>query len=276
MDDFLGASSWSEPLITGVAELGASLRGFLPQLTGAVVMLVGGWLVAKLLEILLRWILVAFGLDRRSAGRRMADTLHRAGVTSPPSGTLGRLLFWAVMLAFGVAALRALEIEAITSTVDRILAYLPGLVAAGLIIGLGVLAGRLARRLVGSAAAAANVPQAHRLGVASGNLLVLFVLVLALEQLGVDMAFLVTLLGVLIAGVCLTMGTTLALGARPVVTHILAGHFLRKTLPRGASVEVQGRRGTLERVGPVETLLRDHDHAWSVPNAVLLEETIGR
>jgi hypothetical protein len=41
-------------------------------------------------------------------------------------------------------------------------------------------------------------------------------------------------------------------------------------------VEVKGRKGVVEQVGAVETLLRDDTAAWSIPNAILLEETVPR
>jgi hypothetical protein len=74
----------------------------------------------------------------------------------------------------------------------------------------------------------------------------------------------------------LTLGLTFALGARPLVTHILAGHALRQVLPQGISVEVAGRNGVVERVGAIDTLFRSGDHKWSMTNAALLDEVIVR
>ncbi len=65
-------------------------------------------------------------------------------------------------------------------------------------------------------------------------------------------------------------------GARPVIGHILAGHFLRQSLPVGTSLTAEGRTGTVERVGAVDTLVRGGDGAWSIPNAMLLERTLDR
>ena len=71
-------------------------------------------------------------------------------------------------------------------------------------------------------------------------------------------------------------GALLALGARPLVTHILAGHALRQALPEGRSVEVAGRSGVVERVGPVDTVFRDGNQKWSMSTGALLEEVIVR
>jgi hypothetical protein len=100
--------------------------------------------------------------------------------------------------------------------------------------------------------------------------------VIALEQLGVQTEIVVTVVTAAVAALGITVGIAFALGATPVIGHILAGHFLRQSLPPGGSVEVGERRGVVEQVGPVATLLRDGERAWSIPNARLLDEIVQR
>jgi len=115
-----------------------------------------------------------------------------------------------------------------------------------------------------------------RIGAVAHAGVVLIVGAVALEQLGVDTALVLTALASLLAGLGVMLGVALALGARPIVTHILAGHFLRQSLPREGKIDVCGRQGTVERVGATDTLLRDGERSWSIPNAQLLEEIVGR
>jgi hypothetical protein len=61
-----------------------------------------------------------------------------------------------------------------------------------------------------------------------------------------------------------------------VITHILAGHFLRQSLPSGGSVEIDGQRGVVERVGAIDTLVHDEERTWSIPNGKLLDATVIR
>ena len=58
------------------------------------------------------------------------------------------------------------------------------------------------------------------------------------------------------------------------VRSILAGHYLRQSLPAGTSIEVAGQRGVLEQIGPISATLRADDRTWSVPNARLMDEVI--
>lgn len=276
MKENLDFQSMRQVVVDSLAELGAKVVSFLPSLVGAIVLLLVGWLVSKLVEIVVRRLLRRIGLDRAARRAGIGTTLERAGIESPPSAIAASISFWILMLTFVLSAVEALGLTAVTDTIDRLIGFLPNVLAAGLIVVLGLLLGRLTRNVVGSAAAAWDLPRARRVGAASGGLVVFVVAVLALEQLGIETGFLVTVLAVLVAAVSLTIGVSFALGARPLVTHILAGHFLRRSLPRGSTVEVRGHKGSVEEVGPLETLVRDGGRQWSIPNAALMEEMVLR
>ena len=276
MEEILDFEAWRQMVVGPLSALGAAAADFLPNLVGAGVIFGVGWIAAKLVELVAGRLLHQFGLDGAADRLRVSDTLRRAGLTPRPSDLVARLLFWGVLLVFGLSAVETLGLAAVTGTVDRLAAFVPNLVAATLIFLLGLLLGRFARNLVSSGAAAAALSQAPRLGAASQGVVVTVVGLLALEQLGIATELLVTLLTTLLATAGLTMGVAFALGARNVIGHILAGHFLRQSLPRDVFVEVAGHRGVVQRVGATDTLLRNGDESWSIPNAQLIEHVVHR
>jgi hypothetical protein len=204
----------------------------------------------------------------------VTEGLQRANVTTAPSGIVARILFWILMLTFVLAAAETLGFTVVTVTIDRLITYLPNVVASALIIILGLVLARLAQRFVASGAAMAGFPQADTLGAAAHGVVLLITGVVAVEQLGFKTDILVTFIAVLVATMGLTMGLAFALGARGVITHILAGHYLRQTLTSGTTVEVGGRRGAVERVGAVNTVFRKGEKSWTVPNAALLDDVV--
>jgi hypothetical protein len=107
-------------------------------------------------------------------------------------------------------------------------------------------------------------------------LVVGLVAVVALEQLGVTTSVLVGPITAVLAAAGFAAGLAFALGAHPIVTHILAGHFLKQSLPRDTFVEISGERGVVDRVGATDTVLRSGDRSWSVPNGKLIGEIVIR
>jgi hypothetical protein len=268
--------AWRQIIVSAFQQLGDNLVAFFPSLVGTLVLLLVGWGVSKSGEAIARRALQRLGFDRESTRVRLPDMLSRAGIESPPSRIFGRVVFWIVMMTFVLSAVETLGLTAATTTLDRLVGYLPNVIAAGLILFVGLLVGKLARGLVESGALVADVARGEHLGAASGGMVFIFFCVLALEQLGVETTLLILLTTVFVGAATLTLGIAFALGAHPVIAHILAGHFLRQSLSVGASVEVDGRAGQVERVGPVETLLKGADRSWSIPNSALLDEVILR
>lgn len=276
MAEIFDVEAWRKVLVDSLTELVTTVAGFLPNLAATVVILLIGWLLSRAVQAVTERVLRQVGLDRASSRLRVTETLREAGVDTTLSRILARLVFWVLMLTFVLSAVETLGLTAVVSTIDRLIGFIPNVIAAGLILVLGLLLARLGRNIVSSGAAAADVGQAQRLGAVTQAALSVVVGVIALEQLGIETQVVVTILTAMVGAFAATIGIAFALGARPVITHILAGHFLRQTLTRGGSVEVEGRRGVVERVGPVDTLLRDDAGSWSVPNGRLIEQVVAR
>ena len=276
MESLTQFSNWRDVFFGVADELAAAAADVLPRLLGALLILVLSWLVARAADRLVRGALRRLGFDRASSRVRMTDVLDRAGLGMTPSEAVGRLTFWTLLLAILVATADLLGFTLVTRTTERFVAYVPDLIGAGLTLLIGLLLARFAGALIGSAAAAAGFPCAPRLGFFAYVAVAGLVAVVAIEQLGVSTSVLVGPLTAVLAAAALTAGLAFALGAHPIVTHILAGHFLKQSLPRDTFVEISGERGVVDHIGPTETVLRSGDRSWSVPNGQLIGQVVVR
>ena len=268
--------TWRDIFTRALGELGETLAAFVPNLLGAAAILAIGWLISRMAELAAGRGLRALGVDRTATRLRISETLERAGVRASFSQLVAKLLFWLLLMTFLLSAVETLGLRAVTATIDRVIAFIPSAIGATLILLLGLLLARLAGSVVASAAAATGLANAARLGLAARALASLLAAIVAVEQLGVATEVLVGPLTALLGAAGFAAGLAFALGARPIVTHILAGHFLQQSLPRDGVIEVDGRRGVVERVGATATLIRAGDSSWSVPNAQLLERVVAR
>jgi small-conductance mechanosensitive channel len=221
-------------------------------------------------------VLHTLGVDRASARIGVGDALARSGVGMTLSEVIARLLFWLLLLTFVLSSVETVGLAAVTATIDRLIAFIPRVIGAFLIIVLGLLFSRFVAGLAASAFSAAGFASGARVGVLVNAGVATLVGLVAVEQIGIDTQILVGPLTALIGAAAFCAGLCFALGARPIVTHILAGHFLRQSLPRDSVVQIGERRGVVERVGATDTLLRDGDVSWSVPNARILDEVVVR
>lgn len=141
-----------QPFERGFAAVVQEMALWGPRLLLALVLLLAGWLVARLLQSLVTRLAARLGLDQPFA-RMAADgdmpALPPAGV---PSRVLGAAVFWVALLFTAVAVFSALRLDAVALPLQGFLArvaeWLPGLLAAGVLVVLGWLLAIIIRNLV--------------------------------------------------------------------------------------------------------------------------------
>ena len=274
MNELGDLAIWREAMWTQLGELGTSIAQFLPQLLGALLILGLGWAVARGLELIASRGLRKLGLDHFAIDVRMSEVLERAGMTLSVSQLAAKILFWIVFLAFLLSSIETLGLAMVTDALAGLIEFIPVVVGAALIAIGGLLFARLVGTLTSSAAAAAGYRTAPRIGFAARILIAVPVVVIAVERLGVHPQILMLPLMVVLATAGFGIALAFALGCRPVISHIMAGHFLKQSLPRDVLIEIEGRRGLVERVGAVETVLLSDEQRIAIPNARLLEQIV--
>jgi hypothetical protein len=141
--------------------------GFVPRLLGAGALLLVAWIVASVLKLVVTRVLSAAKLDER-LGSQSEEEPDRV----PLAQTLGDAVYWLVFLLFLPAVLGALGLEGllqpVQGMVDKLLGFLPNLLAAAVIVAVGWFAARIVQRVVTNLLAAVGADQlSERMGLAS-------------------------------------------------------------------------------------------------------------
>ena len=135
---------WTQSLVTAMTALWTKVANFIPNLFGALVLVLLGFVVAKLLDTLLSKLLAKLGLDRLMAGTGLTKLLGRAGLQVPISTLIGKIVSWFVLLIFLVSAAQSLGLERVSATLDMLALYLPKVFGGALVLLVGVLLAQLA------------------------------------------------------------------------------------------------------------------------------------
>lgn len=111
-----------------------SIVGYLPKLLAFLIILIVGYVIARVIKVVLNKILDRLRVDERLHSGKAGEFVARVSPGGKPSHLIGAVAFWIIFLFALSSAIGALEIPALTSFMDRVLAYLPNVVAALLIL----------------------------------------------------------------------------------------------------------------------------------------------
>lgn len=266
---------WGETIVTIMTTLWGKIAGFLPNLFGAVILLLIGYFVAKTISFLLTKGLTKTGFNKISEKVGIARTLEKASIELSAADIVGKIIFWIVLLTFLISATETLGLPRISETLDEFLLYLPKVIAAALILVIGLFVAHFVRDLVRSGAESIGVEYAKPLGTMAYGLLFVMIISLAIGQLEINTDLLDTLISILIAAVGIAVALSLGLGTRDLAANILAGIYARDLYRAGEPIELDDIVGTLEQIGTVKTEIRlKEKNVVSVANSVLIDQRV--
>ncbi|WP_061237608.1 mechanosensitive ion channel domain-containing protein [Ectopseudomonas composti] len=266
---------WTQSLISAMTALWTKVAGFIPNLFVALVLVLLGFVVAKLLDTLLSKLLGKVGLDRLMMGTGLTKLLARVGIHASVSTLIGKIVYWFVLLIFLVSAAESLGLQRVSATLDVLALYLPKVFGAALVLLAGVLLAQLVSSLVRGAAEGVGLEYAHGLGRVAQGLVIIISISVAIGQLEVKTDLLNNVIAIVLISVGLAVALALGLGSRDIASQILAGIYVRELYEVGQQVQVGDVEGQIEEIGTVKTtLLTDTGELVSVANRVMLEQRV--
>lgn len=246
-----------------------------PRVMTGLILAVVALILAKLVENVLRAMLLRLRFDDILGRAGIDKSLQRVGVRQSLTFVLPRIAYFLLLLLFAQTGSEGLGLHAIAGAISAFMAYLPNVIAAFLLLVIGSAVGQFAGNSVAEAARNSGIDYAASLGSMVSALILFVVGIMALAQLKIntDIIRIVTLC--FLSGLALAFGLSFGLGTRDVTRNIIAGFYARKIFRAGEPMEIRGERGILKAITPTQTLLETEQHQTvAISNSVYLEETV--
>lgn len=200
----------------------------LPNILAAIIILLVGWIVAKLVKAAsLRGLRLArFPTLSEKAG--IDNFLVTGGVKRSATELIAVLIYWLVMLVVLVTAANALQLQVASELLNQILLYIPNIIVAVIVVAVGLYAASFVAGLVRTAAANAGIEEAGLVAAISRAALIIFAFAIALEQLRVGRDIVTNGFLILFGAAALAAALAVGLGGRDVVGRWLEERFGKK------------------------------------------------
>jgi hypothetical protein len=213
--------SWTDVVVGSLQDLWAGFARFVPNLVGALVIFIVGLIVATGLGTLVEKVFEAVKLDAFLARLGLVPYFERAGLKLRGAHFFGKLVYWFIVIAFLLATSDILGLFALSAFLRDILAYLPNVVAAVLIMLAAVVVANFLKKLVTASVLSAKLHAAHFLGTLTWWSVVIFGLLSALVQLNIATSIINSVITGFIAMLALAGGLAFGLGGRDYASHLI-------------------------------------------------------
>jgi len=214
------------PVVTDISQalLGtlAVFLAALPSILGAIVLIVAGWIIAGLVAALVVRVLRAIRIDQLADRAGVTTFLRRANVRADAAGVIAALAKWYIRLVFLLLAANAVGLTAVSGIVTSVLAFIPNLIVAMVILGVFSWLASTAKNVVSGGMEGAGLPNASGIGAIAFGAVLAFGIVAAADQLGVAQTIVDTLFIGVVAALALAFGLAFGLGGQQQAAQIWA------------------------------------------------------
>lgn len=223
--------SWGDALAGSFQDLVAGIITYVPNIIVAVILFIIGWVFGDAVGLWVAKLVRALKIDRILEKLDLHRLMEQAGYRLDSGKFLGLLVKWFIILGFLVAALNVLQLNEVSNFLGEILAYIPRVIVATIILIIAAIIAEVMQKIVVASARAARVSSAELFGGITKWMIWIFAIVMALERLGLMGTFLQIFMTGIVATISIAVGLSFGLGGKEAAASFinrLRGEISRK------------------------------------------------
>ena len=220
-------SSWQEVLLEPARVVLTQIGQFLVNILLVLVILFIGWMISKLIKTAVTKGLRSIKLDEISDRIELESLLEKGGITYSLSELLGVICYWLALLVTFMVAINAVGLTIAADLLNRVVLYVPNVIAAIFILIFGMFVATLLRNIVQTAAMNAGLSQVKLLSKIVEIIVVVFAIIIALEQLNIGVRITELTISIILGAIGLGLALAFGLGCKEIAGRSVA-EFIEK------------------------------------------------
>ncbi|MDD5238260.1 MAG: hypothetical protein PHU96_04790 [Candidatus Omnitrophica bacterium] len=220
-------NSWQVVLLEPARTILAQISQFLVSVLLVIIILIIGWLISKLIKTIVTNGLRAIKIDELSDRIELDNLLKKGGITYSLSELIGVIFYWLALLVSFMIAINAIGLTVAADLLNKVVLYIPNVIAAMFILILGMFAATLLRNIVQTAANNAGLSQGKILSAVVETIVIAFAIFVSLEQLRIGIRITELTVAIILGSVGLGLALAFGLGCKDI-----AGKFVNEQIDK--------------------------------------------
>nr|WP_299074671.1 mechanosensitive ion channel domain-containing protein [uncultured Allomuricauda sp.] len=241
-------NEWKNLTFDSLTAMGRDVASALPKIIGAIIILIVGWLVTKIVLFILGKILKLAKLDKLSDKINEMDLFGKGDFKINIIKVILGFVKWLLLLVFLIVAADILSWEIISTEIGNLLRYLPRLFSALALMMIGLYIGNFIKTTVKKLFDSLEFGGSNLVSNLLFYIIVIFISITALNQAGIDTTIITNNITLILGSFLLAFAIGLGLGSRDIITDLLRSFYTRRTYAVGDKVVIGKNEGTIEAI----------------------------
>jgi hypothetical protein len=265
---------WRQISLESLTTLGEQIMRILPGILAALLLLLVGWLLAKLFSRIISRLFRLLHFDKLAGRINELKWIQKSEYKIVPSKIIGKFVYWVILLLFIITATDTLGWSAVSQSFNQLITYLPQLFSAIIIFVVGFYLSNLIRDFIKSTLRSFEIASASVLSETAFYIIMIIVSITALEQAGVETALLTSNITIIIGSFLLAFAVAFAISSRDVFKNILSSYYGKGNFHVGQYIKYDNKRGEIVKIDRMHVTIKEGKSRYIIPTSRLISEEI--
>lgn len=207
--------------VASLASFWTEFARFVPQLIAAIILLLLGWILAKVARAGVMRLLKMLHFDKATEKSGLESFLQHAELEVSVASILGNLVYWLIILVMIVTVANSLGLHVVADLFNKVVLYIPNVIVAILVLVFGTILARFINRLVFAWLNNVGFAGALTVSTFSEYAMLVFVFFIAMEQLQIANELLTAAFIIAFGAVGLAFAIAFGLGSKDVAARAI-------------------------------------------------------
>lgn len=267
-------TAWNDSVMASLSAMTGEVAKVIPNILGAIAIIIIGWLLTKLLVGIVRKALKFAKADKLDDKINDIEIFDGKKLNFDVIKITTQFVKWIMYIMILIVVTDILNLTMVSAEIQDFLGYLPKLFSALILFTIGLLLANFVKKAIKSFFESMDLSGSKFVSQIVFFLLLLFVSITALNQAGVDTEIITSNVTMILAAFLLAFALAFGFGAQRIVADLLKTFYARKTYEIGQVIEFGQIKGEVESINNVSITLKTKEGKIIVPINDIVESQV--
>ncbi|WP_103070227.1 mechanosensitive ion channel family protein [Aquimarina sediminis] len=235
------------------------LSEIVPNIIGAILFILVGWLIIKLILFLIKKSLKLTKIDSLILKISNNGMLFNSNTPIEPTKIILSFIKWFLILVLVIIGSDMFGLTIVSNEAGRLIDYLPRIFSSIMILGLGLYLASLIRKSVYTMLKSFDLSGSKLISTILFFVIVAIVSITALNQAGINTNIITNNLSLILGAFLATFTIALGLGSRDIVYRILLGFYSKKNFRIGQKIRIEEFEGVILSIDSISMIIENNE-----------------
>ena len=248
--------NWKDLTLDSLSEMGKNIASVIPNVIGAILVLIIGWIITKIVVVILKKVLRLSKVDRLTELIKEKEVFGTSEINFTVSGVIIGFSKWILYLVFLIVASDIMDWKIVSVEIGNLLRYLPKLFSAIALLMIGLYIANFLKKAIFGLFESFDLAGSKLVSNFVFYTIAVIIVITALNQAGIDTTVITNnvtiILGAFLAAIAIGFG----FGSKEVVADLLRSFYSRRNYEVGQKIRFNDVSGIIESIDNITMTLK--------------------